>query len=296
MKSFTAFLKQHSLVVGILLIFLMTWPIDLSYSGALPFQVPFALAMLVGYGIFFAALIMTALTLGKSGVIALLKRFLIWRVGAKWYLVAFLLIPSFNLLGVVLNAALSSQPIDFSTVFAYKFFGPSANLVILILPLVLYDAVTNGEEIGWRGYVLPRLQAKHSALVSSLILGVIWGLWHLPKFMAPGNSGSFALVVVDTLAKAVFLTWLYNNTQGSLLLTTLAHASWNASSMVLPMANTVSGENMGVSIISLVLQVVAVIVITVWAGPARLSRTKAMQIEERAPIPGPTLAPLPRGA
>ncbi len=204
--QFKEFIKRHSLVVGVVLMFALTWPIDLSNSGVLPFQVPFALAILVGYGIFFAALIMTALTLGKGGVIALLKRFLIWRVGGKWYLVAFLLVPSLNLLGVVLNAALSSQPIDFSTVLAYKIFGSSANLVILILPYLLFDAVTNGEEMGWRGYVLPRLQAKHSALASSLILGVIWGLWHLPKFMAPGNTGSFALVVVDTVAKAVFLT------------------------------------------------------------------------------------------
>jgi len=276
--QFKEFIKRHSLVVGVVLMFALTWPIDLSNSGVLPFQVPFALAILVGYGIFFAALIMTALTLGKGGVIALLKRFLIWRVGGKWYLVAFLLVPSLNLLGVVLNAALSSQPIDFSTVLAYKIFGSSANLVVLILPYLLFDAVTNGEEMGWRGYVLPRLQAKHSALASSLILGVIWGLWHLPKFMAPGNTGSFALVVVDTVAKAVFLTWLYNNAQGSLLLTTLAHASWNTAGMFLPMANTVSGENIGASVIALLLLVVTVIVITLKEGPARLSRTQPMQV------------------
>lgn len=277
------FIKRHSLALGVLLMFLLTWPIDLANSGVLPFQVPFAVAILVGYGIFFAALIMTALTLGKGGIITLLKRFLIWRVGAKWYLVAFLLVPSLNLLGVVLNAALSQTPIDFSSVLGYKIFGPSANLVVLILPYLLFDAVTNGEEIGWRGYVLPRLQAKHSALVSSLILGVIWGLWHLPKFMAPGNNGSFTLVLMDTVVKAVFLTWLYNNTGGSLLLTTLAHSSWNASGMVLPLASTVSGENVGASIIALLLLIVAVIVITVIAGPARLSRTQRMQVLDRFP-------------
>ncbi len=273
------FITRHSLALGVLLMFALTWPIDLANSRVLPFQVPFAVAILVGYGLFFAALIMTALTLGKGGVIRLLKRFLIWRVGGKWYLVAILLVPSLNLLGVFLNAALSSQPIDFSTVLAYKIFGPSANLMVLILPYLLFDAVTNGEEMGWRGYVLPRLQAKHSALLSSLILGVIWGLWHLPKFMAPGNNASFALVFVDTIVKAVFLTWLYNNTGGSLLLTTLAHSSWNASGMFLPMANTVSGGNMGASIFALLLLVVAVIVITVIAGPARLSRTEPKQVQ-----------------
>lgn len=275
------FIRRHSLAVGVLLMFALTWPIDMANSGVLPFQVPFAVAILVGYGIFFTALIMTALTLGKGGVITLLKRFLIWRVGGKWYPAAILLVPSLNLLGVVLNAALSGQPIDFSTVFAYKIFGPSANLMVLVLPYLLFDAVTNGEEMGWRGYVLPRLQAKHNALLSSLVLGAIWGLWHLPKFMAPGNTGSFAFLMVDTVAKAVFLTWLYNNSGGSLLLTTLAHASWNASSVFLPMANTVSGANMGASIIALLLLVVAVIVITVIAGPARLSRTQPLQVLDK---------------
>lgn len=275
------FIRRHSLAVGVLLMFALTWPIDMSNSGVLPFQVPFAVAILVGYGIFFAALIMTALTLGKGGVVTLLRRFLIWRVGGKWYLAAILLVPSINILGVVLNAALSGQPIDFSTVLAYKIFGPSANLMVLVLPYLLFDAVTNGEEMGWRGYVLPRLQAKHSALLSSLVLGAIWGLWHLPKFMAPGNTGSFAFLMVDTVAKAVFLTWLYNNSGGSLLLTTLAHASWNASSVFLPMANTVSGANMGASIIALLLLVVAVIVITVIAGPARLSRTQPVQVLDK---------------
>lgn len=275
------FIRRHSLAVGVLLMFALTWPIDMANSGVLPFQVPFAVAILVGYGIFFAALIMTALTLGKGGVITLLKRFLIWRVGGKWYLAAILLVPCLNLLGVVLNAALSGQPIDFSTVLAYKIFGPSANLMVLVLPYLLFDAVTNGEEMGWRGYVLPRLQAKHNALLSSLVLGAIWGLWHLPKFMSPGNTGSFAFLMVDTVAKAVFLTWLYNNSRGSLLLTTLAHASWNASSVFLPMANTVSGANMGASIIALLLLVVAVIVITVIAGPARLSRTQPVQVLDK---------------
>lgn len=285
MKSLAQFLKQHSLVMGILLMFLLTWPIDLSNSGVLPFRFPFAVYILLGYGFVLGAVIMTGLTLGGNGVISLLKRFLKWRVGWRWYAVALLLVPSINLMGVVLNSVIANKPIDWSTVLAYRIFGPSANLALLIVPYLLFDAVTNGEEIGWRGYVLPRLQAKYSALVSSLILGLIWGLWHLPKFLAPGNSSSFVLLMVDTLAKAVFLTWLYNNTGGSLLLTTLAHAGWNTSAMVLPFANTVSGENMGASLLALVLLVVTVAAIVVWAGPARLSRTQAMQIESGTGVP-----------
>ena len=277
-RSIRAFVTRHSLVIGILLMFLMTWPIDLSASQVLPFRVPMIVSILVGYGFVLASLVMTALTLGRGGVASLLKRFLIWRVGGKWYLVAFLLVPFVDLLGIVLDAALGGRPIDFNTVLAYRIFGSSASLALLVVPYLLFDAVTNGEEIGWRGYVLPRLQTKYSALVSSLILGIVWGAWHLPKFLAPGNNSSFALLMVDTVAKAVILTWLYNNTGGSLLLTTLCHASWNTAGMFLPMANTVTGENLGASIVAAALLIVTVIVITIREGPARLSRGRPMQM------------------
>src|SRR6266508_2120231 len=125
MKQFTELLKRHSLAIGIILMFLLTWPIDLSNSGFLPFQVSPALAIFVGYGLVFASLIMTRLTLGKEGVSALLKRFLIWRVERKWYLVAFLLMPSMQFASVLLSAIVRQTPIDFSTVYAYKIFGPS---------------------------------------------------------------------------------------------------------------------------------------------------------------------------
>ena len=69
--------------------------------------------------------------------------------------------------------------------------------------------------------MLPRLQAKHSALASSLILGLVWGFWHLPKYLAPDYSGSFALNMVKFLTEAILYTWLFNNTRGSLLLTTV---------------------------------------------------------------------------
>lgn len=274
------FLKRHSLIIGIILMFLLTWPIDLSNSGVIPFQVPFLIYLFLGWGFIFASLIMTGLTLGRDAVITLLKRFLIWRVEWKWYLVAFLLIPSIQFISVILNAALSQTTIDFSTVFAYKIFGPSANLPLLFLPFLISDAITNGEEMGWRGYVLPRLQAKYNALVSSLIVGVIWGIWHFPKFLAPGNDSSFVWFMVDTLAKAVLFTWVYNNTKGSLLLVTLFHAAGNAGGVFLPTATTISGNNLGAFIIQIGLEVLAAVVVVLTAGAERLSRTEPVQRQE----------------
>ena len=282
MNQTTAFLKRHSLVIGILLMFALTWPIDLANSGVLPIKFPFVVYLFLGWGFGIASLIMTGLTLGKDAVITLLKRFLIWRVGWKWYLAPFLLAPVLIVGGVYLNAALTGVPPDFSTVMAYKIFGKSAYLPLFILPFFMVDFIANGEEIGWRGYVLPRLQAKYGALTSTLILGVIWGFWHLPKFLSHWNTVSFVWFMVHTMAISVVYTWLYNSTKGSLLLVTLFHAASNATGVFMPMANTVSSGNMGAYIIFVLLETVAAIVIVIATGSERLSRTEPMQ--EQLPI------------
>jgi membrane protease YdiL (CAAX protease family) len=246
----------------------------------MPFDVPFIVYLFLGWGFVFASLIMTGLTLGRDGVVALLKRYLLWRVGWKWYLAALFLTPSLIVLGVYINAAWIGIPPDFSTAMAHKIFGEAAYLPLFILPFFLVDLIANGEEIGWRGYVLPRLQAKHSALKSTLILGVIWGFWHLPKFLSHWNTVSFVWFMVHTMAFAVVLTWLYNNSKGSLLLVSLCHASSNTVGVFMPMANTVSGENMGAYTIFVLLEVLTAVIIIVMAGPERLSRTEEKQIQE----------------
>src|SRR6185436_16026880 len=134
MKQFTGFLKRYSLVIGIILMFLLTWPIDLANSGIVPIQFPFIVYLFLGWGFIFASVIMTGLTLGKDGVVALLKRYLQWRVGWQWYLAAFFLAPSLIVLAVYINAALVGVPPDFSTVMAHKIFGESAYLPLFILP------------------------------------------------------------------------------------------------------------------------------------------------------------------
>ncbi len=280
MKQFTGFLKRYSLVIGIILMFLLTWPIDLANSGIVPIQFPFIVYLFLGWGFIFASVIMTGLTLGKDGVVALLKRYVQWRVGWQWYLAAFLLAPSLIVLAVYINAALVGVSPDFSTVMAHKIFGKSVYLPLFILPFFLVDLISNGEEIGWRGYVLPRLQARYSALTSTLILGVIWGFWHLPKYLSHWNTVSFAWFIVHAMAYAVILTWLYNNTKGSLLLVAISHASANTAGVFMPMANTVSSENMSAYIIFTLLEVITAVIIIIVTGVERLSRTEPKQVQE----------------
>ena len=134
--------------------------------------------------------------------------------------------------------------------------------------------------MGWRGYVLPRLQAKYSALTSTLILGVVWGIWHLPKFLSYFDGVVFAWFMLHILAFAVILTWLYNNTKGSLLMVAICHATSNTVSIFFPMASTVSSENMGSYIAYVLFEVLAAILVIFIEGPARFSWTEPMQIQE----------------
>lgn len=90
-----------------------------------------------------------------------------------------------------------------------------------------------GEEISWRGYALPHLQMHHNALTATFILGIVWTFWHLPAFfykdtyMAMGLLIGLLLLLISILAASIVLTWLYNSTNGSLLVVTLFHGPFN---------------------------------------------------------------------
>jgi membrane protease YdiL (CAAX protease family) len=274
------FLKRHSLAVGLALMFLYTWPIDLSNSGVLPFKVPFAVAITLGWGFIFVSVFMTWATLGRDALIAFLKRFLLWRVGWKWWIAALAFLPALRFASIFLTSWLTRVPADYSHPMIRDVVPLDWSLLALILPWLIFEILINGEEWGWRGYVLPRLQAKYNALTASLIVGAIWAVWHLPKFMGTGlnDERSFAWFAVAHLALAVLYTWLYNNTRGSLLLVILFHAAENTAGVILPGEFAVRGgivENM-----LIVLYIVAAVVVAFVAGVENLSRTEEKQTQE----------------
>lgn len=278
MSKFVVWLKQHSLLAGFILMFLFTWPLDLAAAaqshGWLPLDILPVLAIFVGYGFVIASLLMTAITSGKAGVIALLRRFLIWRVGWIWYVVVLLGPPLLGLLKIGLHALLEQTPPDFTHPMALNILGPEINLWIAAPLFLIWDALANGEEIGWRGYALPRLQARYNALISSLIIGVIWGIWHLPKYLVADRAefqAAFGLSVLGLMAAAVLYTWIYNSTGGSLLLATLFHAAGNTAWLFLP---TLSD-----GLIDAGLNWLAALIVILVAGPATLAGRKPAQVE-----------------
>ncbi len=175
-------------------------------------------------GPFLAAFVMTGAIEGREGVGPFLRRFVLWRVGFRWYLFTFVGVPVIAVLSVVVIPGVLGS---------FQGLGALAPLSLLgIFVYVLFLGGALGEEPGWRGFALPRLQSVHGPLLGTLILGPLWALWHLPLFFTPWNELTAFNVVVFVLATtclAIMYTWVFNNTEGSVLIAVLLHASFNAS-------------------------------------------------------------------
>jgi membrane protease YdiL (CAAX protease family) len=229
------------------------------------------------------AIVLTGIVFGRGALRRLLGRLLIWRVDPRWYLVV--------LLGPV---ALAGGAVGLNALLG----GPTPSLgmplvgVAVFLAFSIVPGSALGEEIGWRGYALPRLQAGKSALGASLILAPIWGLWHLPLWLTGGPARTpalYAAFLVSVAAMSVLLTWVYNSTGGSLLLVVLLHATFN-----LPMTLAVDALGGRATLPVLLyfgLLVAAAIAVVVWAGPKHLSRKHGKQEEGGAAEPGVAAPP-----
>jgi membrane protease YdiL (CAAX protease family) len=245
-------LKQYPLIAFFTLAYAGSWiiwlPMVLAGNNVLlaPSAVTpglrFLLTVLAPFaGPTFAAFIVTAANGGKTGVRALLGRFVQSRFGLPWYLVALAGPPLLLMLSVaaVYGAAalppLAEQGLQIG----------AAYMITLVVNLFIGGIL--GEEPGWRGFALPRLQARYGALVGSILLGVLWSLWHVPLILTPGGitwTGSFVLYVALLIAFTIIHTWLYNGTQASLLAVMLLHATINTSTrLILPNVPGLSRED-----------------------------------------------------
>lgn len=195
----------------------------LSFSWPVPFWLSAAIAPFAGP--FAAAFIMTGVTEGMEGIQCLLKRIVQWRVSFSWYLFALIGIPIITLLGaIVLPGVMASFQMPWHSLLTY----PLSFFITLVIGGPL------GEEPGWRGFALPRLQRVQGPLVGSLILGILWAFWHLPYFWMPewGTPKEDVLDIVyfvlAVLALTIIYTWVFNNTKSSLLIVILMHATNDA--------------------------------------------------------------------
>lgn len=190
---------------------------------ALPLP-PLALISLGGLMPSVAALVAAGYEAGRDGVRTLVAQLASKRlVGAgRWSVVALLGMALIVLLALLLARVISG---------VWPPLPPAATWQTIPLLAVVYLIIALIEEVGWRGYALPRLQARYGALAASLLLGIIWAFWHLPQWLIPvtgqADKWPFGVFLLHTVAFSVLLTWLYNHSAGTLWPVILAHAAFN---------------------------------------------------------------------
>ncbi len=186
-----------------------------------------ALLLLGTFAPSLVALALTARTEGRTGTMALLGRILEWRVGARWYVFA---------LGYMAAVKVAVALTHRVATGAWPRLGQES-WYIIAAAIVISTLAQAGEEIGWRGYALPRLAARMGFGRGSVLLGVIWSCWHLPLFLIPGfdKSGqSFPVYLLQVTALSVAVAWLYVHTSGSLLPVMLMHSAVNQTIGIVP--------------------------------------------------------------
>ena len=175
------------------------------------------------------ALALTERAGGRAATRALLDRVFLWDVAARWYVFA---------VGYMLAIKLSAALVYRFVTGGWPRFGDEA-WYLMAIAIVFSTWVQAGEEIGWRGYALPRLSARVGLAPASVILGVLWAGWHLPLFFVPAADTlgqSFPLYLIQVTALSVAAAWLYWRTGGSLLLVMLLHAAVNNTKDIVPSA------------------------------------------------------------
>ena len=177
-----------------------------------------------------AALVISGPFSRGDGVRDLLLPLTIWRVRPMWFFIALAGIPMLIALAVLLALWLGApMPAQDRPVEAQSWQSLLPSLPLAYLQTMLFQGPLN-EEPGWRGLALPRLQRTRGPIVASVVIGVIWGLWHAPLYMSGIYSGGVQAAMgrlLWTIPLAFLFTWVYNHTQGSLLMTVLLHTSVN---------------------------------------------------------------------
>ena len=218
-------MKKHPLLWFFILTFSITWGLAVIYFVAnANFDEPFG-KMSITHPVFIvavwgpniAALIIVAVTGGWFAVLKLLKRFIPIRINAFWYLLVLALFP---VTGFIINL-LTGDLVRLMEM-------PLKEIIDLSLAILISGPL--GEELGWRGYALSQMLEKYSAVVAGVILGLIWGLWHLPSFFMSGlpqKGLQIPVFILAAVAVSVFVTWIFVNTRKNIFMIFLLHYAVN---------------------------------------------------------------------
>ena len=269
--------RAHPLTFFLGLTFLLSWsiwlPMALDHYTLLPVRLNITYVqvgrMLGTFGPAVSAILLALITGGGPGARALLGQLGRWRVGWGWFTAAALIYPALIFVVAGLYRMLpGSGPLPFQPV----------SVSSVMVTAVILTLTVMGEEIGWRGFALPHLQKRFPAVQSSLILGTIHTFWHLPFWTVLGELDQFGwsywlLSWAFVLALTIYLTWLMNNTDNSVLMAVVLHGCYNLVSVsYLPITTVVPAYG----IFTILAWIIAIGLIRRY-GAQRLARTSAVR-------------------
>jgi membrane protease YdiL (CAAX protease family) len=250
------FIQTKPLLSYFIFTFSVTWllifPILLSQKGFNIIQLPDALSLIffilaLMLGPLLSAIIVTRISVGKKEVKPFLMRIIQWKVGLKWYLVVLLGYPLVLVAGLAIFYGANAPMILTQKWQLYFTIFLAAILPNMILPAL-------GEEPGWRGFALPRLQILYGPFIGTLILGFLHAMWHFPAYFVQGaitdhfTISVFAINSLAIMISSFLWTWVFNNAKQSILIAMLLHAGSNAISALTPLISTSTDEWMIVKI------------------------------------------------
>lgn len=266
-STYRTWSRNKALVVYLIIAYALSWaieiPLALQAQHVVTWNIPTATHYLASFGPLVAALISTALASGRSGLRDIVIRMFRYRVSFVWWLAALSPLVAFFLLAAAFSA---SQPdwIRLSPLGNVDFLPP-LGLGAMILWTLTFGL---GEETGWRGFALPRLQAGRSALLASVFLWVFWALWHLPAFFYLYDPRIALPFLLGVLAGTITLTWLYNSASGSILIVAVWHGLFNYTT-----GCTECKAGVVSAVLSTLVMVWAVLVVVIFR-PVNLSRAQ----------------------
>ena len=276
---------MRSVAVFYLLAFAVSWAIVIPQAaagrGLINIQLPGAVGFLSPLAPMLAAVLMSWREGGTAELKRLLRSLLVWRVAPRWYAVVLLGFPLLALVAVVIGFVTSGHRPDLSASYIHNIFPQfPRNLSpwLLFLPFLLFSIVTTiPEETGWRGFALPRLQRSWGPVLASLVVGSLWGLWHLPDFFylqAVQSGISFPSFLAGTVSTSILFTWVFNGTGGSLLMVSILHSSFNASDVFLPLLPQVTRTTLQLALdLALITAVAVILIVFGWLRFNRSSPT-----------------------
>ena len=240
--------RPRQLVVYFVAVYLLTWGIA-AVIGLAPSVVAALGPVGTGSPLFYLAVyvpsvtgvVLTGLFEGRAGLSGLGRRLNPLRLRLVWYLIAFLALPIAGSAWVLATG----HPLELASL--------SAVPTILGSSLLL-DPGPIGEELGWRGFALPRLLEQFSPAMAALILGVVWGIWHLPVFVIPGfpqNGLNFPLFIVSTVTLTILMTWCHLHTGGHLLPAIIVHLMANHTGELI--GSQFGGQGAGLAVLSVLI-------------------------------------------